>query len=288
MIPCYANLITIDVDEMLLATQVSLREVQSTLGYLEKLALDDSIRDVWDGATFRGAGFRVGAGRAIGETLDVAPVAGLGFWTQAWPTHLSASAAERVEEERRATERVVEAARGRLGLPIAARTGVISETDYSFEVAFRRRIAYAMGYRASLLAQGWERYDAIFRHVVDGEAEQIETDDGCDETISQFSLTLNLLARLEGAVAYERDHGRPHPHAPGRVRDYEAKVDMLESRLNELADLVRGTLNEDGRIALHAILYELRSQRMAGVWNVEDSPRWGGVANSDVFQNQPV
>jgi hypothetical protein len=288
MTPCYANLITVDVDEILLATRMSLHDVQSTLDSLRNVDLDDAVHDGWRGATFGGVGFRVDAGRAVGETLDVAPMAGLGFWTQAWPEHLSTSATTRVEEERRAIERVVEVAAGQLDVPIVARTEVLSETDYPFEVAYRRRLAYAMGYRASLLAGDRGRYDALVRDVMIGEVEQIEIVNGCDETVSQFSCTLNLLARLEGAMAYERDNGRPHPNVLGRIRDYEAKVRRLESLLNELVEVLRGTLNEDGRIALHAILYELQSQRLAGIWNVEDSPRWGGIANSDIFQNQAV
>jgi hypothetical protein len=282
VIPNWADLIVVDVDAIDMATRFPAESVKEELRTIGLYISGGMLSKVWEEASFQGTGFRVEAVDAIGVSMDVAPLAGIGFSIPAWPSHLSASDLAMVKEKRQALQLIAKSTAGRTSLPIAAVTDFISDTEYPFEIAFRRRIAYALGYRALLSTRDAASFESLYDDLIRGTAEVIESLVRGRDEISKFSIALNLLARLEGTMSHERDHGQP-PHT---IRDYHKKVIALEERLKLLIASMRSEFNEDGRAALHGVLRELDSQRSSGIWNVKGTfPLWGGMANSEVFRH---
>ena len=286
MIPCWTNLISVKLDEISFARSVSAAEVKAVLNTLDNYVSDTNVRDIWNLATFCGTGFKLNAANLVGISMAIAPVAGIGLCTFAWPNHLSQATVAEVNKQGEILQIIATAAKNRMKLPVAAVTNFISDTEYPFEVAFRRRIAYAIGFHASLLKQNINYYDAWFKTIIIGEVSQAETIGNDENKLIEFSVVLNLLARLNGTMAYEQDNGKPHDKVSEQVRDYEAKLAILEHRLQCLANLINQDFNEDGKVALNALLYEVNNQQKSGIWNVLDSPCWGKIANSSVFYSK--
>lgn len=283
MTPCWANLITVDLDAIFLAQNISTNKVRKTLTSLGTYALDANARSIWNQGGFYGVGFKIDSAELIGTSMAIAPVAGVGFCTFSWPSHLDKNAVSEVNLQGEVLRRITKAADDQMMLPITYIADFIGDTDYIFEVAFRRRISYRIGFYASILKKDFNCYDRLFEATIIGNPSQLEVISNNENNLVNFSITLNLLARLNGTMAYEQHHGIPHSKSPGRVRDYSIKLSMLEARLQKLANLIKQTFNDDGRVAINALLFELENQRIAGIWNVIDSPCWGKIARSEVF-----
>lgn len=293
MILFVANLLCTGHGPLETATRISSAEARALLLRTRDASLVREER--WSHTSLGGTHFRQGdedpAGAGIyarihalaGVSPSVAPVAGLGYWHEA-----GTAGGHWLEVQRRsANERdlVVEVARqcrDLHGLPVVAVTDSINLWKEEFEVSYRRRIAYALGFHASLRAGSLECYEERYEPLIAGTAAQLDpivsghlASRRFVDELDGFSVLLNLLSRLHGTMAYERHHGAPAPRAPGKVRLYRDKVQMLEGKLAEVSRRVKRVLNADGRSALRALRLELRAERDGGFWNVDSSPIWG-------------
>lgn len=284
MILCYANLLCVDRDPIAAATSMTADEARALLLRTQDVALVDDAR--WARASLLGTGFRqedddprgLGLYRCLhlraGVTLGVAPLAGLGFSHEAGTMGGEYRELPRARaDERRLVEAIGEYCRELHGLPVVAETDVLGEWREDFATSFRRRIAYALGFHASLRAGSLACYEVRHAPLIVGTAAEVDELIRGDDELERFSLALNLLARLRRAIAHERRHGAPSPAAPGAVAARRDKISLLEGRLAEASERVERRLNADGRLALRSLLRQLDAER--GAWQVDLSPIWG-------------
>jgi hypothetical protein len=293
MILYVANLLCTDHEPIAMATRFSSAEARALLLHTKDASLVQEER--WSDTSLGGTDFCQGdqdpGGVGIyarihalaGISLSIAPVAGLGYWHEAG----TAGDHWRDVQRRAANERdlVVEVAkrcRDVHTLPVVAVTDSVNLRKEEFEVSFRRRVAYALGFHASLRAGSLECYEARYEPLIVGTAAQLgqvasghPASHPLADQLDGFSLLLNLLSRLHGTLAYERHHDAPAPRAPGKVLFYRDKVALLEGKIAEVSRGLKRALNVDGHSALRSLLLQLRSERDGGFWNVDSSPIWG-------------
>lgn len=280
-----ANFLCTDHEPIVMATSFSSAEARALLLRTKDISLVQEGR--WSHTSFGGTRFRdsdADDNRGIyahihamaGVSLSIAPLAGLGYWHEGgtmgdeWR-----EVQQRAADERALVVEVSKRCRDLHSLPVVAVTDSLSEWREEFEVSFRRRIAYALGFHASLCAGSLECYEARYEPMIVGTPAQLgQVASGGDE-LDSFSLLLNLLSRLHGTMAYEQRHGVPAPRAPGKVLFYRGKVALLEGQLTNVSRRLKRRLNADGRDALRSLLVQLRSERDGGFWNVDSSPIWG-------------
>ena len=285
MILCLANILCTDHEPMVMATRFSSSEARALL--LRARDLARAIDERWAQASLGGTRFSEIESDAAetnarvhdptGVSLAIAPIAGLGFWHE-----VSTAGGEwretrrKVSDERGAVVEISKALRYHHDLPLLAVIDSISEWREDFDVSFRRRIAYAIGFHASLRTGSLQCYEAWYKALILDAAATLDSVGSSEpDEVDSFSILLNLLARLHGTMAYERHHGEPDPRAPGRVFAYHDKVARLQARLEVSCKRLEALFNVDGRAALGALLLQLRSEHDAGNWNVASSPVWG-------------
>jgi hypothetical protein len=280
----FANLVCLDLSPWEMATRVTSEQARASL-----LATRDGAADErWRAATLGGTNFRERGScsgdvyksihASAGVSLDVAPLAGLGFWHD-WATMagegLIGSAQQAAEHERRCVEELAAQSNARGEPAVIAATNTLGVWPEDFVLSFQRRLVYALGYAASLRAGTMDVYDAWYETAVLGLPAQLGAVGRGSEGIVCFSTALNVLARLDGTMAYERRHGAPHQGAPGTVAHYRAKVTALDGMITSTARGLKAELNADARVALRVLLGQLRSERRDGTCNVLEPPVWG-------------
>ena len=280
----FANLVCMDLSPWEMATRFSSDQVRASL-----LATQDVVADAcWREARLGGTNFRERGScsgdvyksihASAGVSLEVAPLAGLGFWHD-WATMggegLIGTDKEAAEYEQCCVEEAAARVNARGELAVIAVTNTLGVWPEDFVLSFQRRLVYALGYAASLRAGTMDVYDAWYEPTVLGSPAPLADVGQGSEDVVRLSILLNVLARLDGTMAYERRHGEPHPGAPGRVAHYRAKVAALDEVVESTARRLKAELNVDGRVALRVLLGELRSERRVGRWNVLEPPVWG-------------
>lgn len=282
MILCHANLLCIGRDPTFLATAMTADEARALLLRSQDVAVVDDAR--WARASLLGTGFREGDGphaagiyRCIflraGLTLSVAPVAGLGFAHEGGTMGDEYRLLPRKHaDERQLVEAVAEFCTELHGLPVTAELDSFAEGQAAFETAYRRRIAYALGFHASLRAGSRACIEAHDGLLVAGTAARLdELARGRDE-LESFSLRLNLLARLRRMITHERHRGAPWPGL-SPVQSGRDKLALLTGRLAEVTKQMASRLNADGSFALRALHRQLDAER--DTWQVDIPPVWG-------------
>jgi hypothetical protein len=280
----FANLICIDHSPLAMATEFSSDQVRASLVAIQRDASDER----WQQATLGGTNFRE-RGSCSGEvyrsihasagvSMDIAPLAGLGFWHD-WATMggegLIGSDKQAAEHERRCVEEAAAQSNARGEPGVIAATNTLGVWPEEFVLSFQRRLVYALGYAASLRTGTMDVYDAWYQIAVLGSPAQLQDVGRGSEELVRFSTALNLLARLDGTMAYERHHGAPHEGAPGKVAHYRAKVAVLDGMITSTARELKAGLNADGRVALRVLLGQLQSGRRDGQRTVLEPPVWG-------------
>lgn len=286
MILCYANILCVDRDPVELASSLTSEEARALLLRAQEAVVVDDLR--WGQASLVGTRFRQGGDdprglgiyRCIhlraGASLGVAPAAGLGFAHEVGTMGDECGHMPRYKaDERWLVEATAEYCRELHGLPVVAEVDALGECCEDFATSYRRRIAYALGFQASLRAGTCECYEARCGALVAGTVAAVdEAVRGRDE-LESFSLCLNLLAWLRRAIAHERRMAAPHPGAAGKVQARGDKLALLEGRLAEVSDLLERRMNADGRFAVRMLLRQLEAERSEGAWQVDISPLWG-------------
>lgn len=286
MILLCANLLCVGGDPLALACSTTAEEAGALLRRTQDPALVDDAR--WGAATLVGTGFRMDGDNPrglglhhilylrAGITWSVAPAAGLGF------SHEAGTMGDEYREvlrarasERRLVEAISEYCQGIHGLPVAAEVDAIGEWREDFAISYRRRIAYALGFHASLRAGSRACFEVRDAPLILGTAAELDVAARGSDAFEAFSLRLNLLARLRRAIAHERRHGAPHRAVAGAVHARREKEDLLEGRLAEASEQVARRLHADGQLALRTLLRHLRAERDEGAWQVDIAPVWG-------------
>lgn len=282
MILCYANLLCIDRDPLSLATSMTAVEARALLLRSQDAAVIDDPR--WARASFLGTGFREGDGpyaqgiyRCIflraGLTLAVAPAAGLGFAHEGGTMGDEYRLLQREKaDERQLVELVAEFCQELHGLPVTAEIDSFGEWQATFETSYRRRIAYGLGFHASLRAGSRACFEGHDQLLAAGTVAQLDALTHGRDEFEDFSLRLNLLARLRRMIAHEHHHGAPWPGL-SKVQSRQDKLALLKGRLGEVTDQLTPGLNTDGQFALRALHRQLHAERNA--WQVDISPVWG-------------
>lgn len=298
----HADLIGIEVHPLVMAREWTAARARSMLESLAAVAASVGVGDIWSSATLFGTD--IGANvpfAATGITMARACFPGVGF--------------SRDEDLRRAYPRAIDIVSGNIPIPpeaeklrarltailtahfgqfsavmevaSAARdtlpvcVGIDIEADESFEFdeAYRRRLAYALGFAASLeegsMAPYLSRQDALLRGELD---DLIALCSGLGG-FSGLSISANLLARLGGLIA-GLEVARPIP-------DVAAKQRWLESELQRTSEMIRHDLNEDGRAALLGLLSEVESARHDPCHSQGRYPAWGRIATRDEYGLTP-
>ncbi|WP_168790596.1 hypothetical protein [Paraburkholderia aromaticivorans] len=154
---------------------------------------------------------------------------------------------------------------------------------YGFDVAYRRRLAYALAFEASIEQRSLEPYIRWWLPLISLNARDFATVAPDAAAPHAFSVLLNLAAMLNRADAFERANGCSHPALPGRIAEVEAKRALLRERLETAAAARMKTLSSDGQIALRALFIELAFQRKVGTLHVTTFPRWGRIVTSEHY-----
>jgi hypothetical protein len=183
-----------------------------------------------------------------------------------------------------AVRRVAAAASGRAPFPLRAALDVRGTWLYDFVEAYRRRLAYALAFEASLTAGSLRPYgERLPALLAGGLPELIDATPGAADPLA-FSVVLNLLRILDGALAYEAATGRSHPDLPGPVRAGEPKRAFLRERLLAAAAARQEHLHADGRVAVQALLEELELMRQEQRRYDAQPPLFGTLAGSSAYR----
>jgi hypothetical protein len=267
---------------------------------LAPIAHEIGLAEVWAGAEPIGltASFYVGGpprmgqpGGVFGVSLAWAPLAGIGFYREddyvtevpvidpsmspiqrallrKYEAQLREQASLRGPEVL-AVRLLTEGAAGRLPFPVTAALGFQSSWVHDFRAAYIRRLAYGLGFEASLRAGSLQPYEALYPVLIDGTAAELRNALPPPDAALSFSVLLNLRGVLDAVSAYERDHEGPAPRLSGRAVDAAAKRTLLSNQLARAAEARKLPLHNEGQLAVDALLAE--SQRLS-----DKSPWWDG------------
>lgn len=306
----YADMIGIDVHPLVLAREWTAARMRSTLESLAAVAATIGVGDVWSSATLFGTdvGAKVPVA-ATGITMSGACFPGVGFsrdedLRRAYPRSVDIVSgkipvppeAEKLRAwltailtaQSRQSSAVVEvASAAKDAVPVCASIDIEADESFEFDEAYRRRLAYALGFAASLeagsMAPYLSRQDALLRGELD---DVIALCSGLGG-FSALSIAANLLARLGREIAsLEVGESQGRPTEPP-IPDVAAKQRWLESELQRAAEVIRHELNEDGRAALAGLLSEVEHVRQDPHGRHERHPAWGRIATRDEYGLRP-
>jgi hypothetical protein len=304
----YADLIGIDVHPLVLAREWTASRVRRTLEALTEVAESIGLGDVWSSACFFGADVGAEAAAATkGVTMGRACFPGVGFSREedlrrayprsvdiVWGRHPLPPEAEKLRarltsiltahlKQLSAVMEVASAAWGARSLPVFVQVDIEAHQSYDFDEAYRRRLAYALGFAASLEAGSMAPYLTREEALLHGDLDDIVALCAGLRGFSALSIFANLLARLGGAAGLEvvQPSGRQPQARP--VADPDRKQRWLESELRRSSETVLAELNEDGRAALAGLLREVECARQDGHYGRGRYPSWGLIATRDEY-----
>lgn len=296
----YGDLIVPDVDPVLAAAEYRSADLAAGLAMLAPIAQEIGLADVWVSAEpiglttsfYPGGPPRMGQpGGVFGASLAWAPLAGIGFHREDnYVTELPViepsmsliqQAILRKNESRlreqasiRGPEVLVvrlltKAAARRLPFPVTAALGCESSWIHDFRAAYLRRLAYGLGFEASLRAGSLKPYETLYPVLIGGTAAELRNALSPAEAALSFSVLLNVLGVLDAVSAYERDNEGPAPVLSGRAVDAGAKRALLTEQLARAAEARKLSLHDEGQLVVDALVVE--SRRLS-----DESPWWSG------------
>lgn len=187
-------------------------------------------------------------------------------------------------------EQMVELSKTLVPFPLRAATDRITAINTKICLAYRQRIAYELGFEASIAARSFEPYNRFFEPVLTAPLEVVEKLTPAITEQYAFSIYLNLLSYLNSAIVYEAKKGEPYPDAAGRVYEGQKKRAYLHDQLIKAALNKEQSLNKDGRIALRLLLWELQDDYARGIHGNLYYPIWGrdGYASEELLEEALV
>jgi hypothetical protein len=278
---------------------------------LGAVAAELGLGEIWEKSTLIGADSSVYAGGPpgppqgwLGVSLAWACLPGVGFYRDVrLAFELSARdpsksdrelAISKAMEGRRQAEvairgpeveavRRIAAAAGRMPFPVFAAIDIQGSWAYDFDVAYRRRLAYALAFEASMAVGSLAPFKDRFPVLVSGVSADLAAAVPGAEAPEAFSICLNLLAILDRVRAYERASCGAAPTLPGRLEGAEPKRALLAARLEEAATARMRSLNLDGQAAVRALLLESREIQEQPTYYNGYPPLWGRIAPSGAY-----
>ncbi|MGB0384532.1 MAG: hypothetical protein ACPGWR_06880 [Ardenticatenaceae bacterium] len=183
-------------------------------------------------------------------------------------------------------EQMVELSKTLVPFPLRAATDRITVMNTKIGFAYRRRIAYELGFEASIAARSFEPYNRFFEPVLIAALEVLQKLTPAITEQYAFSIYLNLLSYLNQAIVYEAKKGEPYPDAAGRVYEGQKKRAYLHDQLIKAAVNKEQSLNKDGRIALRLLLWQLQDDYARGIHGNLYYPIWGrkGYASEELLE----
>lgn len=302
----YADLIVADVDSFESLRDSSAVETRAALASLADVAKELGLDQLWARAEFvgldRGEG-APGVTARLGLSMAWACQPGVGFRRN---HYLHTSIPEAVEQllanprrqvgevlkarteedaairgpEIAALRRIAKAATGRCPISTRVAVDIKATWDYGFDVAYRRRLAYALAYEASITTASFAPFDERLPALHLGSLEELAARLPEPSVSHAFSIGLNLLANLDRTVTYQNEK---HDTERG-VPDAAAKRDLLGDYLNKASRFLEPSLAPDGQIALNALLREVEIERELRIHNISIRPRWGSIAESQSYR----
>ena len=304
----FGDLIVPDVDPLEAAATLPAYEVRAALEALGNFADKAGAGTLWQRAVLvgtDGAPDPPGPARGVvGISLAWACVAGIGYWrdhylpreplpppTPAQPSSKfldflrtkSASEASIRGPEVDALRRTLAAAGNAAPFPLKVLVDIGGTWAYSFEGSYRRRLAYALAFEASIRTGSLEPYTSFAESLAVANAPDFISELSTIETRGAFSVFLNLVSLLDRMLAAESTPDSAQGTPVFRVVDAEAKRSYLVAQLKSAAAQRSSSLTEDGKIALRALLAELDLLRGWGITPLSPLPRWGILATSEAY-----
>ncbi len=312
----YGDLIVPDVDPLGAASRYTAKDLEDGLGQLGTIAASLGLEALWKRAEFIGSNYtRYPGGPAgldvsnvFGVSLLWAHVPGIGFWRENYLRFTPEALPEaRTEQQRRGialiakrlereiAERAPEVAAVRqittaanasrqLPFPVAAATDVQGTWAYNFQEAYRRRLAYALAYEASITHGSLAPFEERFSALSVGTTQELMACTPDPHATGAFSLYLNLSALLEQVLHYEAKHSDAAPRFPGRMIEAEAKRQYLATQLSKVAPARMESLVVDGRVAVGVLLQELEQLRRKVFPYDGTPPPWGKIASWQLYR----
>lgn len=187
-------------------------------------------------------------------------------------------------------EQMVELSKTLVPFPLRAATDRITAMNTKICLAYRQRIAYELGFEASIAARSFEPYNRFFEPVLTGSLEMVQKLTPAITEQYAFSIYLNLLSYLNSAIVYEAQKGEPYPEAAGRVYEGQKKRAYLHDQLIKAALNKEQSLNKDGRIALRLLLWHLADDYARGLHGNLYYSQWGrkGYASEELLEEPLV
>lgn len=303
----YADLIGVDIQPVLLAREWTVDRVRQTLEPLAAIAQSIGLGDVWASAAYLGIEFGSDEAEPDGVALGRACFAGVGFSREedlrrAFPPsvefvwgrpHMRVSEQQiaRLESilvphfrQFSAVLEVASAAREAHALPVCAAVNIAGDRSYGFDEAYRRRLAYALGFAASLAAGSLAPYKTREPALLHGGLGDLVAVCPSLGDVEGLSIAANLLARLVKVVAGLETGDARGPQPPVRhVPEANRKRQWLEAELRRASDEVREGLNEDGRAALSGLLLEVGRAGTDIRHRYDRYPAWGKLASREEY-----
>lgn len=188
-----------------------------------------------------------------------------------------------------AIQKVAEAAKSEIPFSINVSLDISSSWICTFEEAYRRRLGYALAYEASLKNQSLEIYSGYFSTLIGGSLAEFKAICPPTKESSAFSIYLNLLASINEAILKQTDEGMIKiDNILGKLREASEKILFLEQCLSEAANYRMKSLNQDGCIAVKALLGELnyakKKKQKIHCWGAFPSD----VSVSELYLNRSI
>ncbi|MDJ0703750.1 MAG: hypothetical protein QNJ46_10760 [Leptolyngbyaceae cyanobacterium MO_188.B28] len=313
----YGDLIVPAIGPIELAAKgYSSNDIRQALEQLDEIAANLNLLEVWKSRQLFGIdGSNVPPGPSrgrVGISLNYACTNGIGFWRDYYlqckidDTDLQISntgrpaqkvmAKKRIEQARaemairipeiQALQQIFEAAYQQNHIPLKLALDVRGGVTYDFEIAYRRTLAYALAFEASIQASSLEPYNSLIPTLVLGTIIDLREEMPAVTARHAFSVYLNLLSKLNAAAAYRMHKGAFHPDLPGDINQLESKQAFLTERLQIAAQSCSETLTQDGKTAIKALLKEVQLSYDRGSYNISPRP-WGRIAPSAVYASEP-
>lgn len=183
--------------------------------------------------------------------------------------------------EIQAIHTIAEAVSGQYPFPVRIATNIQAGWVYTFEEAYRRRLAYALGFEASITEKSLTVYEERLATLIAGSLTDLVSVCPAVDESHAFSIYLNLLASLDGATAYQTSKDEVHPDLSSEVTAGVQKRTFLVEHLQEAAENRMKTLNSDGCIAVRALLAESELIHQRGRYYRSVPPLWGKESPSN-------
>jgi hypothetical protein len=310
----YGDLIVPDITPFEMLHHYSVKDVEVALTSLSWVAKEIGLDEIWSRTRIIGTDgneyFSKSKPEILGQSMAFACTVGVGFWRDYYlhfeipdidqrivesneSSARQAMAKQRVEKaqsdmmirqpEVEAIQQIAEAATRRVQLPLRSAFDVRGTWAYPFDIAYRRRLAYILGFESSIKIQSLSPYDNFIHSLINGSLDELKSLCPSVKTSESFSIYLNLLAKLSLAVSYQIKKGEVSPNLPGEVKDGSTKRAFLSDQLQSAACIRMNTLFPDAQIALNALLKEVEYIQERGFHYNLQLPRWGLIAPSKSY-----